>query len=399
MLLFLVQLSRVPVPMPKSCLGNSVLVPDLHSVTQGYVHVSSFIDHVPVNSVPVPSSTSARYPVAEIPDYLPQENNSEVFSAYNRSIQSSQSVEKTRRTKSSDAQSSAVDIKKKHKSVTFGPVSYIPDVHPSPAIHSVQEAASSTSNLLLLRGHLDTTSVSILIDSGASGLGFVSERLVRRHKLKPISTGFQTQQITLADGSIINSKGCVSAKLTIPATSTNISYSISTQFLVVPLEHDVILGKAWLTMENPDIDWTTNIVNLHKPVPMTLLGEHHQNPKFLISSMQLKKAMNKHQIEQAFFVPVKFNLNELAITEEKVDPKIQNIMNQLQEEYRDVFPDELPKQLPPSREFDHRIELTSEAQPFSRAPYRLSLLEQDELKKQLTEFLECTPSTNGVSEK
>jgi hypothetical protein len=93
-------------------------------------------------------------------------------------------------------------------------------------------------------------------------------------------------------------------------------------------------------------------------------------------------------------------LNELAITEEKSDPRIQRIMNQLQEEYRDVFPDELPKQLPPSREFDHRIELTTEAQPFSRAPYRLSLLEQDELKKQLTELLECgfiTPSNlNGV---
>jgi hypothetical protein len=45
--------SVTPVPMPKSCLGNSVLDPDLHSVTQGCVPVSSFIDHVPVNSVPV----------------------------------------------------------------------------------------------------------------------------------------------------------------------------------------------------------------------------------------------------------------------------------------------------------------------------------------------------------
>jgi hypothetical protein len=43
-------------------------------------------------------------------------------------------------------------------------------------------------------------------------------------------------------------------------------------------------------------------------------------------------------------------------------------------------------QLPPSREFDHRIELTPEAQPF-RIDW--SLLEQDELKKQLTELLEC----------
>jgi hypothetical protein len=282
---------------------------------------------------------------------------------------------------------------KKIKTVSFD--------NTSPAIHSVQEAASSTStsNLLLLRGDLNNIPVSILIDSGASGLGFVSERLVKRHNLKavmPENNPFQ--QITLADGSVISSRGCVSTNLTIPTTSSDVSYSLAMQFLVAPLEHDVILGKAWLTMENPDIDWTKNMVNLHKPVPMTLLGEHHQNPKFLISSMQLKKAMNKHQIEQAFFVPVRFNLNELVITEENVDPKIQNIMNQLQEEYRDVFPDELPKQLPPSREFDHRIELTPEAQPFSRAPYRLSLLEQDELKKQLTELLECGFITPSKSE-
>jgi hypothetical protein len=111
-------------------------------------------------------------------------------------------------------------------------------------------------------------------------------------QVETISIGFQTQQIKLAHRSIINSKGCVSAKLTIPTTTTNISQSISTHFLVVPLEHVAILGKAWLTtMENPDIDWTRNIVNLHKPVPMTLLGEHHQNAKFLISSMLLKKAI------------------------------------------------------------------------------------------------------------
>jgi hypothetical protein len=119
--------SITPVPKPKSGLGNSVLVSDLHSVTQGCIPVSSFIDHVPVNSVSVPSSASARYPVPDIPEYLPQE----VFYEYNRSIQSSQNnLEKIRRTKSSDAQNSVVDIKKKHKSVTFGPVSYIPDVQP-----------------------------------------------------------------------------------------------------------------------------------------------------------------------------------------------------------------------------------------------------------------------------
>jgi hypothetical protein len=105
--------------------------------------------------------------------------------------------------------------------------------------------------------------------------------------------------------------------------------------------------------------------------------------------MQLKKAMNKHQVEQVFFVPVRFNLNQISSPKDSVDPKIRKITSQFEEEYRDVFPDELPKQLSPSRAFDHRIELTPDAQPFARSPYRLSLFEQDELKKQLTELLEC----------
>ena len=54
--------------------------------------------------------------------------------------------------------------------------------------------------------------------------------------------------------------------------------------------------------------------------------------------------------------------------------------------YRDVFPDELPAGLPPSREVDHRIELTPGAVPPSRPTYRLSASELVELKSQLEEL-------------
>ena len=56
------------------------------------------------------------------------------------------------------------------------------------------------------------------------------------------------------------------------------------------------------------------------------------------------------------------------------------------EEYRDVFPDELPPGLPPRREVDHKIELTPGAQPTSRPTFRMSAWELGELKKQLEEL-------------
>jgi hypothetical protein len=186
---------------------------------------------------------------------------------------------------------------KKIKRVTFGPVSYITKKEPAQpqAIHSVQEVASSTSNLLVLRGFIEDRPVRILIDSGANGLGFISEKIIRRDNLQATTKGNE-RSITLADGSMINSKGYVTATLSIPSSSTDSPYLFTGNFLVVPLEHDFILGKAWLSQENPIIDWNKNIVKLPQRNTV-LLGEDHQSPKFLLSSMQLKKSMNKKQIE------------------------------------------------------------------------------------------------------
>ena len=59
-------------------------------------------------------------------------------------------------------------------------------------------------------------------------------------------------------------------------------------------------------------------------------------------------------------------------------------------EYRDVFPDELPAGLPPSREIDHKIELIPGAvtTKSSNLSYQ-SATELAELKKQLEELIKA----------
>ena len=64
------------------------------------------------------------------------------------------------------------------------------------------------------------------------------------------------------------------------------------------------------------------------------------------------------------------------------------VRRRLLREYADVFPDNLPPGLPPSREVDHRIELTPGSSPPSRPLYRMSPSELDELKSQLDQLLE-----------
>ena len=51
-------------------------------------------------------------------------------------------------------------------------------------------------------------------------------------------------------------------------------------------------------------------------------------------------------------------------------------------EFTDVFPEEIPG-LPPRRELDFTIELVPGAVPRSKAPYRMNILELNELKSQL----------------
>ena len=64
--------------------------------------------------------------------------------------------------------------------------------------------------------------------------------------------------------------------------------------------------------------------------------------------------------------------------------QVQEILN----EFSDVFPKDLPAGLPPQRQLDHKIELVPGAEPPHRAPYRMSPQGLDELKKQLKDLTE-----------
>nr|GFD33607.1 putative reverse transcriptase domain, aspartic peptidase domain protein [Tanacetum cinerariifolium] len=56
-------------------------------------------------------------------------------------------------------------------------------------------------------------------------------------------------------------------------------------------------------------------------------------------------------------------------------------------EFSDVFLGELPG-IPPVREVEFNIELITGAEPISKAPYRMALIELKELKDKLQELLE-----------
>ena len=57
------------------------------------------------------------------------------------------------------------------------------------------------------------------------------------------------------------------------------------------------------------------------------------------------------------------------------------------DEFKDVFPDTLPKGRPPKRDIVHEIRTEEGAKPPSRPPYHLGPAEQDEMEEQVKDLL------------
>lgn len=67
----------------------------------------------------------------------------------------------------------------------------------------------------------------------------------------------------------------------------------------------------------------------------------------------------------------------------------------LLKEYEDIFA--VPKQLPPSREYDHHIPLIPGAVPMNSKPYRYSPFHNDEIERKVTALLEAGLIVPSVS--
>ena len=108
-------------------------------------------------------------------------------------------------------------------------------------------------------------------------------------------------------------------------------------------------------------------------------GKKNQQPE-LLSAIQLKKGL-KQGLETyvAAWVEIK----------EGQEMKVPGSVARLLHEFADVMPAALPKEFPPRRPIDHRIELIPRSKPPALAPYRMSPTELLELRKQLKELLDA----------
>ena len=71
----------------------------------------------------------------------------------------------------------------------------------------------------------------------------------------------------------------------------------------------------------------------------------------------------------------------------KIVQEIPQDAKEILHEFRDVFPEHLPKELPPTRSVDHKIELKPGILP-ARLTYRMSTMELKVLREQLDDLLQ-----------
>jgi hypothetical protein len=257
---------------------------------------------------------------------------------------------------------------------------------PGPPLLQVNQLADSKTRsrqLIKLQGFIEEHPAVFLIDSGASG-DFISFSFVKKFKLRQQSLP-NRQLVTLADGTQQAANGCT------PDVRVSIStYAEPATFTILPLSgYDVILGMPWLERVNPQVNWRTKQVHFHRD------SKHHVikplSTVHLLAAREVSMTVRKKEVDSMCLIR---HLSQDGATDWSL--RLNSIPSsspadisrkQVLSEYRDVFPDHLPSGLPPSRDVDHRIELTPGTVPPSRGTNRMSPMEMDELKSQLDELI------------
>ncbi|XP_013751647.1 uncharacterized protein LOC106454008 [Brassica napus] len=108
--------------------------------------------------------------------------------------------------------------------------------------------------------------------------------------------------------------------------------------------------------------------------------EKHQPPTSPVLFLQRKQFEETFREEGIVFAIIN---SQTPATSPAIPPEFSNIL----QEFRDVFPDDLPPGLPPLRDIQHRIDLVPDAILPNRAHYRMSPSEHEELRRQVEDLV------------
>jgi RNase H-like domain found in reverse transcriptase/Reverse transcriptase (RNA-dependent DNA polymerase)/Integrase zinc binding domain/Chromo (CHRromatin Organisation MOdifier) domain len=245
-------------------------------------------------------------------------------------------------------------------------------------------------------------SSELLIDSGCEG-SCIDSRFVQEHGLNTTKLP-RAIRVFNADGQE-NLDGPISEMVSLKVTLGN--HTERLDLGVTNLGRgQIFLGHDWLRLHNPSIDWYNGTVSFDRCPPLC-------RPRINANSMDLDEDARNDDttspiiiedgdkllmVDASPAINVRATTNismELAIQAEKEKPvrTFEEMVPPYLHSYRDVFEKTEFDQFPPSRPWDHAIELLPGAEPkLSCKVYPLSRDEQ----AQLDEFLEENLRTGRI---
>ncbi|XP_077250030.1 uncharacterized protein LOC143889637 [Tasmannia lanceolata] len=161
---------------------------------------------------------------------------------------------------------------------------------------------------------------------------------------------------------------------------------------LVPMDAcHILLGRPWQYDRGIVHDGKANTYTFYKDKrKLVLVPSKGDNSK--LNQEKRVSCLSRQEFEQELLgTDLIFALITSPMVMDHEEPDIKTLPSHVKrvvEEYRDVFPDELPPGLPPMREIQHQIDLMPEANLPNKAHYRMSPKEHEELRRQVEELLE-----------
>jgi hypothetical protein len=205
------------------------------------------------------------------------------------------------------------------------------------------------AHAITLRGQCARSPASFVVDSGAESW-FVSTQYAALPQLSLPAPSRAT--VVVVDGTQhrnVPKYTYVSIHLGSPTNS--LTFTTDLYALDLP-GYDVILGKPWLQRFNPDINWQTNTLSLpvhscRGPIVLQHYPPQATPTNMYLSATQLRRL--SHQGAEIYMLSIKqvdSDLPEPSLDLAKRHPHSPHAASVI-EEFKDVFPPDLPNTLPP----------------------------------------------------
>ncbi len=237
---------------------------------------------------------------------------------------------------------------------------------------------------------------SAMIDSGCS-TQFIDEEYARFLNL-PLRPRPRPKQLVLFDGQP-SGAGAITHQTTVKFQLG--SHTETLVFNVTRLGgYKTVLGKSWLRLHNPDIDWHKNSISIRssychqhclpQPDSRVQLDADPTAPISTISAFAFN-ALITDTPSQLYAVSIKELERAISKKALTMEEEIEELSHKVPSDYHQFLPmfakNEADKKLPPHRYVDHEINLIEGAKPPFGPLYSMSLLELRALKDYLEENL------------